>query len=337
MRLLKIELLSEYKCFKRGTEFNFYNSNIICIIGKNSTGKTIFLNLVNDIFEAIKSPRLNFDLNFRILIEYNNSIYKIERNGLEVFFINSLEQICKSFPMTVKFDSKIENTIIGNIDNILNIIGIKRNIEILGDPRGEVQSQGFKNITYIKNNLGLFNFSPKLKYENLSSGEQNLIKTFSLLKPQRNNIGQNISLNEILFLLDEPDANLNNELKRKYITLLEEALQGTNSQIILTTHSTELISDLDEIQVYKCEDFEIKNINFNPFGEDNSILTEKLFGDVYNISDKAKRAYEYYRNSIKSSYYDKEKLNILKKEILLKFSDSLYRNELLELIRNLVR
>lgn len=117
--------------------------------------------------------------------------------------------------------------------------------------------------------------------------------------------------------------------------MLQEAIKEKD-QIIFTTHSTELISDLEEIQVYKCEDYEIENINFNPFGEDSSTLTEKLFDDKFGISDIAQKTYNEFRMKIKATN-DVEQLKNLKKEINYKFPDTIYSNDLIKLINNKIK
>lgn len=318
MRIRKIELLSNYKCFKKGTVFNFNDSPIICIIGKNSTGKTKFLEILDNIFNRIGGFPIA-ELDWKIEVKYKNEIYIISNNNNMLYFNNvscsngnvfyldnnvfySNNNMFYSNNNTSYFDNWIYNTpIFHKALRILNLSKKNENLFYRGDL--------------------------KLDYQSLSAGEKNVINIFSLFQEKSNFFLKK----EYLYLLDEPDKYLNNELKRKYISLLKEAI-SEDDQIIFTTHSTELISDLDEMQVYKCEDFEIKNINFNPFGQDSSVLTEKLFDDKFSISDVAKSTYDNYREKIKSaSIYE---LRQLKNEIRTIFSDNIYRNELLELINN---
>lgn len=328
MRIRKIELLSDYKCFKKGTIFNFHDTPIICIIGKNSTGKTIFLEILYNIFNRIQNfdwkynQIQNFNLktncyfqqveNFNWEIEVkdkNNCIYIISWENKHLYLNNNILYLdtkrlsLSNIGLSSYNNISKKNSIFYEVLRILNL-----------------KIDCINSICYIRDNLSLF-------YHNLSSGEQNMISVFSLF-PEKND---SYTQKEYLYLLDEPDKYLNNELKRKYISLLKEAM-SENDQIIFTTHSTELISDLQEIQVYKCENFEIKNINFNPFGEDSSALTEKLFDDKFTISDIAKNTYDNYREKIKSASIDE--LYQLKSEIKAIFSDNIYRKELLKLIND---
>ena len=355
MRIRKIELLSDYKCFKKGTIFNFHDSPIICIIGKNSTGKTIFLELINDIINFInRSKEVNDDikeftrkdstdfeeLNKDVLetmdeLKENDNIdnfcyiqieQKYEKEEFEKDFEFEIDFCYNNIDYTITKDNKIYNF------NMLPLItkkhsGLYQKKEISFSKENHTFNKILSHIG-IKYSIfsSFYKRNKELQYVDLSSGEKSLIDVFSLFSEKNNLLTE-----ECLYLIDEPDKNLNNELKRKYISLLEEVI-SEDDQIIFTTHSTELISDLKEIQVYKCENFEIKNINFNPFGQDSSVLTEKLFDDKFSISDIAKNTYDNYREKIKSASIDE--LDQLRKEIRSIFSDNIYRNELLELINN---
>ena len=373
MRIKRIELLSDYKCFKKGTVFDFLDTPIICIIGKNSTGKTIFLKMLNDI------------------ISYINSIKNIsEENNLEEFekvrkeFIGSKpnyvddEEINEMIKEIIKknlSESDMDNDIKYNYNYIIpeeledkeefyfkiefnynyKNYEVKKNkyenIEEHEIPEIKIDKSGFYNteikiaedvsdifveaLSYVNINYDsfdnyFFKNNKEINYNDLSSGEKSIIEVFSLFSQKNRE-----QFEEYLFLFDEPDKYLNNEIKRKYISLLQKAI-NENDQIIFTTHSTELISDLDEIQVYKCENYEIKNINFNPFGEDSSTLTSKLFGDKYGISKVAREMYTDFLYKINNTN-NLLKLENLKKEIKDKFSDNFYTDELIKKINNKIK
>lgn len=335
MRIKRIELLSDYKCFKKGTVFNFFDTPIICIVGKNSTGKTIFLKMLSTIIAEINSyysknlfnNNYNFSNqpNFDFKIEFDNkgSSYEIERkegkfkgssleeknDGVGISIISGIMELYLTFFTNLNKNSQnnlLNNTLIFN--KVLSYVNLKYD---------------YRTRFYFKENI-------KLLEEELSEGEKSIIDIFSLF-PEKYYGNEE----ENLYLLDEPDKYLNNDLKRKYISLLQEAIKEKD-QIIFTTHSTELISDLEEIQVYKCENYEIENINFNPFGEDSSTLTEKLFDDKFGISDIAQKTYNEFRMKIKATN-DVEQLKNLKKEINYKFPDTIYSNDLIKLINNKIK
>lgn len=336
MRLRKIKLFSDYKCFKAGTEFKFYDENIICIVGKNSAGKTILLNLIKGIFNQISNYYLKENISFggNYLYCPNNS-YKFGFGFEITLYRKNIEYIFNSITLEMKKNSYLITCLsqdekdffsyyLGNLrlrvtrhrnylpQKILDLVNIKR------------INQDFSTDIIIKNN------DCRLETDDLSDGEQSIINTFNLL--------YQLQEKRELFILDEPDKTLNNEIKRKYITLLEEVIAEKDTQIIFSTHSTELISDLRETQVYKLENFELKNINFNPFGEDAMTINIKIFNDLYGISDKARNKYEEYENKIKEYEIggNIEGLENLISLIKREFADTIKRVEILEKIENIL-
>ena len=370
MRIKRIELLSDYKCFKKGTVFNFFDTPIICIIGKNSTGKTIFLKMLNDIISYINSIKNiseenNLEEFEKVRKEFIgkqnyvddeeiNEVIKEKQSLSESDMDNDIKDnynyiIPEETEDKEEFDFRIEFNY--NYKNYEVKKNKYENIEEHEIPEIKIGKSGFYNteikiaedvsdifveaLSYVNINYDsfdnyFFKNNKEINYNDLSSGEKSIIEVFSLF-PQKNRE----QFEEYLFLFDEPDKYLNNEIKRKYISLLQKAI-NENDQIIFTTHSTELISDLDEIQVYKCENYEIKNINFNPFGEDSSTLTNKLFDDKSGISKVAEKRYRDFSNKINSTN-DVIKLKDLKQEIKSKFADSFYRDELIKKINKKIK
>ena len=50
MNLKRLKLLSDYKIFKRNLEFNFNDSKILAIVGANGSGKSIFQEVIVNVF-----------------------------------------------------------------------------------------------------------------------------------------------------------------------------------------------------------------------------------------------------------------------------------------------
>lgn len=341
MRIKRIELFSDYKCFKKGTVFDFFDTPIICIVGKNSTGKTIFLEMLSTIITEINLyySKNQFNNNYNLnnsnftLFNQSNFDFKIEfdNEGMNYEITREKEQIRGS---TLPFgkDAGVGISMIPGMDIHLNFLTNLNKYSQNFIPKNSFifnKALSYVNLKYDYCQNFYVNETVKLFKWDLSEGEKSIIDIFSLF-PEKY-----YSKEENLYLLDEPDKYLNNDLKRKYISLLQEAI-NEKDQIIFTTHSTELISDLEEIQVYKCENYEIENINFNPFGEDSSTLTEKLFDDKFGISDIAQKTYNEFRMKIKATN-DVEQLKNLKKEINYKFSDTIYSNDLIKLINNKIK
>ncbi len=87
---------------------------------------------------------------------------------------------------------------------------------------------------------------------------------------------------ETLFLLDEPETHFNDLWKREVVELLSATLQGRNSNVLLSTHSSIVVSDVPHSQVIlltKNEkgDVRVVDIHSPTFGADPSeVLMELL-------------------------------------------------------------
>jgi hypothetical protein len=91
-----------------------------------------------------------------------------------------------------------------------------------------------------------------------SSGEANFVKLFSRLDHALKNIITESTPNNILLLLDEAELTMHPAWQRRCIKLLLDYIQGRlpekhNCQIILTTHSPILLSDLPEGNIIRLE------------------------------------------------------------------------------------
>ncbi|MFJ7819004.1 AAA family ATPase [Bacillus toyonensis] len=102
-------------------------------------------------------------------------------------------------------------------------------------------------------------FPLKVEFLSLSSGELQFIKHFSNLSKALNIASLNKRIENIIILLDEPDANFHPEWSRRYIANLIEILNSKKFeseiqfQIIITTHSPFMISDIPK-QYITCID-----------------------------------------------------------------------------------
>lgn len=295
---VKKVIIDNYKCFQERTEVEFYDRNIIAIVGKNSVGKTSFLEYlrlsINNLNLGMNPSKIEVSSfpNFVIYCNLSENCYTLANE--KIFFIwNEFE--------------------LSNID--LSPI----------------------NLRYI-NYFGFSRGSDMIEAHNLSSGEKNYINLMLLFKRYAN-------LNT-LFLLDEPDTFINPSLKRKYISLFDKALEYTQSQIIFTTHSCDLLADLQENQVYLCSDGTIENIDFNLFGLSKEVIKRKLFKIESSISGKVEKMFKEINKKIKKIEQEKnefrnsnisEKILELEKEVSQVFADSPLKDELFKKLDNLRR
>lgn len=85
--------------------------------------------------------------------------------------------------------------------------------------------------------------SEVIPFTELSEGEQQLLTVVGLLRFT--------GTADTLFLLDEPDTHLNPKWKLKYLRLLEQQVEATETcQILLSTHDPLTIADLERSQVH---------------------------------------------------------------------------------------
>lgn len=130
-----------------------------------------------------------------------------------------------------------------------------------------------------------------IKINHLSEGESNFMELFvsiySSLEDYEN----------IILVLDEPDKYFHPEWSRKFITYLKENLSifDTNKisrkyQIILTTHSPFIVSDLPRENILIIEDCEVKDIDLrSTFGANIHMLLSNQFFMKSTIGELARQ------------------------------------------------
>lgn len=117
-------------------------------------------------------------------------------------------------------------------------------------------------------------FPIKIEYANLSSGEFQYIKHYSNLRQSLDLDEKYAAVNNVILLLDEPDANFHPEWSRRYIQNLINTLESQknmNFQIIITTHSPFMVSDIPSdyiscIDIVEKDDDSHRKINIADFG-----------------------------------------------------------------------
>lgn len=131
----------------------------------------------------------------------------------------------------------------------------------------------------------------------LSSGEKVLMTLFSRLLYCTEE-GKNEGRNNLLLLLDEPDINLHPQWQKKLIKIIVKALpqifKGKTIQIILTSHSPFILSDLPKENVIFLDKDENGNCKVVPglsqtFGQNiHTLLSDGFFLDDGLMGDFAK-------------------------------------------------
>lgn len=137
----------------------------------------------------------------------------------------------------------------------------------------------------------LFNIF-SIDYAGLSSGEKSILSMFSRIRSAASTIPE--SQTEIMLLLDEPEVTLHPQWQTSFISILNnnlpKLLPNRSIQIIITSHSPILISDLPKSNVLflekddktgKCIISSLKNLD-NTFAAN----IHSLYADAFFLKDK---------------------------------------------------
>lgn len=130
---------------------------------------------------------------------------------------------------------------------------------------GNVESNAFDILDFLLFNdlLDIINITWKnkkrevIELDHLSEGEKQLITTMAFRLLWMNQKG--------FLLFDEPDTFLHPKWQQQFISNLSMIENVT--QIIITTHSPNIVSSIDKKQLIILESGEVKQFNFNPYGK----------------------------------------------------------------------
>ena len=158
--------------------------------------------------------------------------------------------------------------------------------------------------------------SDVIPFTELSEGEQQLLTVVGLLRFT--------GTADTLFLLDEPDTHLNPKWKLRYLQLLEQQVEATETcQILLSTHDPLTIADLERSQVHIFARDGTGTVHAATPSEDprglgvGGILTE-LFGLPTTLDDTTQRTLDR-----RDELAGKEKLSAKESAELQKLNDAL--------------
>jgi ABC-type cobalamin/Fe3+-siderophores transport system ATPase subunit len=120
-------------------------------------------------------------------------------------------------------------------------------------------------------------------YDQLSDGEQQLLQRGGLLLLLQ-------GADDHLLLLDEPETHFNDRWKRELIDVIDDNLRSTQSHVILTTHSSIVLSDAfrDEILILTPDG--VFHPSMPTFGADPSRILQHVFHSPDAIGQRAREA-----------------------------------------------
>lgn len=129
--------------------------------------------------------------------------------------------------------------------------------------------------------------------ESLSDGELGLIRRFSLILLMKELKGED---NRSLLLMDEPETHFNENWKRHFIYLINEALKDTYHDVFIATHSAMLITDVKRDELYRFEfvNDKIKSypVSINTYGANVIDIGQALFDLEADIGERSKKEIE---------------------------------------------
>ena len=97
MKILEFELFSKYRKIKQNKKFKFKKNDVLCLTGKNGSGKTNLFELIIGILNTImlNDERVHFNLFYFLKIELKKEEIYIENNenGLQIYKLDNNEKI----------------------------------------------------------------------------------------------------------------------------------------------------------------------------------------------------------------------------------------------------
>lgn len=167
-----------------------------------------------------------------------------------------------------------------------------------------------------------------LRYEELSDGEQMVLgrmALFHLLRDQQ----------DALLLLDEPETHFNDTWKRDIVGIIDEAIGGTSNDILISTHSAIVLSDVfnDEIvMLHKTAGGpDVRSVSPQTFATDPSVLMTTVFGAKDSIGRRAQDVIEKKLEELKQATVTPAEVSKIK-ELIERMDKGFYRSELRTLL-----
>ena len=124
------------------------------------------------------------------------------------------------------------------------------------------------NISQIR--LKLKNVDKPIEYIGLSDGQHQFVHTFGMMMM--------VDMDNVLFLLDEPETHFNPEWRSNFIKILNKITQGRKQEYIATTHSPFILSDSksERIFIFK-PNGEIRHPKIETYGTSMEYLLAEAF------------------------------------------------------------
>jgi len=120
-----------------------------------------------------------------------------------------------------------------------------------------------------------------LLFADLSDGEQAYLSRVALV-----HLLAGEGRLESLFLFDEPETHFNDEWKRDLVEQIEQTLTGSNSEVVLTTHASIVLTDAFPNEVVLLSEEGQQNVPLTFAAEQNELL-RSVFGADRSVGKRA--------------------------------------------------
>ena len=198
---------------------------------------------VPDLFLKESDPSMPYDVFKKEWDEYNNQLNKLisyglidkESAGLDLSHLNEAEyrdkMLSKGTFLSI-YVTQYKETLAPFNELWKKMYTFKNILD-------ERNRDAGKSIKYTPNGISYFNGAKQIKLDNLSSGEKNdFIMFFDLIFRTRQGT---------IVLIDEPEISLHINWQERFIDNIERALLDKHCQVIISTHSPDIISVHDDL------------------------------------------------------------------------------------------
>jgi Leucine-rich repeat (LRR) protein/energy-coupling factor transporter ATP-binding protein EcfA2 len=291
--------VDEWKCYKKPFKWENIPDKISVLIGKNGTGKTSLLKLINDSINSKENKDKSFISKYYFCS--NDSSFNQDANDYLLLLFKNID----------KNDKEYLDKILDNFYDKINEFSVIQYFDflILKDyiiEDTQISRFKFQNITERKEQLLQMKYTDlntnieyylvnNSKDYKLSPGEYLIV----LIELWRIHAKRQKEINEIkkrpinnklrILLLDEPDAHMHPSLIKEFIDLISSNdLDYLNLQVIMTTHNPVTVNFINLENIFELKIIEETNHREIVPVKEKSIIIQNLSDNLFFIKEKFK-------------------------------------------------
>lgn len=183
-------------------------------------------------------------------------------------------------------------------------------------------------------NLETVFFDESIDFSYLADGELQLLATIGSIIFYEN-LDED---RENLFIFDEPTTHLNTNWKKEFVSLVYKSfIKKKNSQLLMSSHNLEILSDLKANQLIKLRKGEYIQIRENTFGQEYEEIAENIFETRDSLSNYSLKKIKKYDKIILKKDSSISELRKIKAQIKKELADSYERTILISKINRYIK